>query len=390
MTEPRLCGRCGLPDSRRSVTFDDFGICSVCRHHEIKHNGIDWAKRESELAGIADEIRGRGPYDVVVPFGGGKDGSYVVYYLTRILGLRCLAATIDNRFMRQQAWDNCLRVIDGLGVDQVVLRPPMPIVQRLMRAGLGLAGTVCWHCTAGIAAFPLRTAIQMGVPLVVYAHSLSEYYSYPGRTYADPAAGDVMNDDWYELSTGVSFERMTAALPDIDPRALAPFAFPSREEIAAAGVRTLFMSNYVLWDERRQVEVISRELGWEGACQEGVPVGHEYEKVDCFLVGTHDYLRFVKEGYGRGARIGSLEARLGRMTKDEAVALGRSSDGRRPASLDTVLNMLVLDEEEFLDTAMEHAQPGRDFDLEAVRRGAPLPDADHMPGWHAGESEVSA
>lgn len=383
MTEPRLCERCGLPDSRRSVTFDDTGICSVCRHHEIKHNGIDWAQRARALADIADEIRGRGPYDAVVPFGGGKDGSYVLYYLTRVLGLRCLAATIDNRFIRQHAWDNCLRVIDGLGVEQVVLRPPMPIVQRLMRAGLGLAGTACWHCTAGIAAFPMRSAIQLGVPLVVYAHSVGEYYSYPGRTYADPPEGDVMDDAWYELTTGVSFERMRAALPDIDPRAIAPFAFPSRDEIAAAGVRTLFMSNYVLWDERRQVDVISRELGWSGRSQEGVPAGHEYEKFDCFLVGTHDYLRFVKEGYGRGARIGSLEARLGRMTKDEAVALARSSDGRRPASLDTVLDLLAVDEEELLDLAMEHTQPGRDFDPEAVRRGAPLPDAERMPGSHA-------
>lgn len=388
MTEPRLCERCGLPDTRRSVTFDDAGICSVCRHHEIKHSSIDWAERERALAAIADEIRGRGPYDVVVSFGGGKDGSYVLYYLTRVLGLRCLAATIDNRFIRQQAWDNSRRVLDGLGVDQIVLRPPMPIVQRLMRAGLGLAGTVCWHCTAGIAAFPLRTAIRMGVPLVVYAHSVSEYYSYPGRTYADPPEADVMDDDWYKLTTGVSFERMTTALPDVDPRALAPFAFPSRDEIATAGVQTLFMSNYVLWDERRQVDVISRELGWQGASQEGVPAGHEYEKFDCYLVGTHDYLRFVKEGYGRGARIGSLEARLGRMTKDEAVALGRSSDGRRPASLDTVLNMLALDEEEFLDHAMEYAQPERDFDLEAVRRGPRLPDAEHMPGWRSDEREV--
>jgi hypothetical protein len=254
-------------------------------------------------------------------------------------------------------------------------------VQRLMRAGLGLAGTVCWHCTAGIAAFPLRTAMQMGIPLVVYAHSLSEYYSYPGRTYADAPASDAMDDEWYELVTGIGFERMSAALPDIDPRALRPFAFPNRDEITASGVRTIFLSNHVFWDERRQVEIITRELGWQGAVQEGIPAGHDYEKFDCFLVGTHDYLRFVKEGYGRGARIGALEARLGRMTRDEAVELGRSSDGRRPASLDAVLGILALDEEEFLDDATAHSTPERDFDLETVQRGKPLPDAERMPGW---------
>jgi hypothetical protein len=215
--------------------------------------------------------------------------------------------------------------------------------------------------------------------MVFYAHSLAEYYSYPGRTYADSPESDQMDDEWYELVTGAGFAEMVAAVPDVDPRALEPFAFPTREEIVAADVRTLFLSNHIRWDERSQVDVITRELGWRGAQQEGVPAGHEYEKFDCFLVGTHDYLRFVKEGYGRGARIGSLETRLGRMTQHEAVELGRSSDGRRPASLDTVLDLLDVDEEELLEQAVAFAAPGRDFDLESVTRSAPLPDADRMP-----------
>jgi N-acetyl sugar amidotransferase len=372
------CQRCGLPNTRRSVIFYDSGVCSVCRDHELKHRSIDWDARRQELDGIVSQVRGRGVYDAVVGFGGGKDGTYVLYYLTRVLGLRCLAVTIDNRFLRPHAWENCEKVVDELGIDQVIYRPPLSLVRRLMRAGLGLGGTVCWHCNAAIAAFPVRTAVDMRIPLVVSSHSLKENYSYPGRTYADSNDTDAIDDEWYQHVTGVSFERMAAALPDVDPRSLRPFAFPNKSEISAARVRGLFLSNYVLWDEAYNAKVLSKELNWSGAPQEGVPAGREYEKFDCFLVGTNDYLRFIKEGYGRGARIGASEVRFGRMNRQQARELAQTSDGQRPASLSSVLDMLELDEEEFLDQATAHVAPGRDFDVEAVTRGTPLPDAGRM------------
>ncbi|GAA4448087.1 N-acetyl sugar amidotransferase [Phytohabitans houttuyneae] len=378
-TDDVVCTRCGLPATRRTVTLDQDTVCSVCRHHEVKHTGIDWAERAASLAALADEVRGRGQYDAVVPFGGGKDGAFVLYHLVRELGLRCLAVTVDNRFLRPRAWGNCQAVLDGLGVDQVIYRPPMPLVKRLMRVGLDLAGTVCWHCNAAIAAVPVRTALRLGVPLLVHAHSVAEYHSYTGRTYADAPTGDVVDAEWYEMVTGLTFDKVAAALSDVDPAELEPFRLPDDAEVRAAGLRTIFLSNYLRWDERRQVGVIEEQLGWSRDVQEGIPAGFEYEKIDCFLVGTRDYLRYIQEGYGRGARLGAMEVRLGRMSRAEAEALGRETDGRRPASLDTVLGMLAIDEEELLDAADAYTTPGREFDLESVRRGEPLPDAAAMP-----------
>lgn len=379
----QLCTRCGLPRNRPGATSDPDGVCSVCRHHELKHGQVDWAVRAQVLADLAEDIRGQGPYDAVVPFAGGKDGTYVLFYLTRVLGLRCLAVTVDNHFLRQRAWENCHIVTTRLELDHVVFRAPFPLVQRLMRAGLDLAGTVCWHCNASIAAYPVRMAVERRIPLVVYAHSLREYYAYPGRTYDDPIDSDVMDEEWYNLVTGVSHAQMVAALPDVDPRSLSPFAFPLPGEIKEAGVRAVFMSNYIKWDELRQSEIIAKELGWRGEIQEGVPSDRTYEKFDCFLVGTHDYLRFIRDGYGRGARIGAVETRMNRMTQEEAVEMALASDGRRPASLDTVLKILDMDEEELLDDVTRHITHGRDFDAESVLRGTPLRDASSMAGMRA-------
>ncbi|MEU5102956.1 MULTISPECIES: N-acetyl sugar amidotransferase [unclassified Streptomyces] len=374
------CTRCGLPDTRRSVNNDTDGVCSVCRHHELKNTVIDWDAREREFTALVEGIRGRHEYDAVVPFGGGKDGAFVLYHLVRERGLRCLAVTVDNRFMRQQAWQNLSTVLDELGVDQVTYRPPFPLVKRMMQAGFEAVGTVCWHCNASINAYPVRVAVQLGVPLVVHASSSAEYHSYPGRTYADSPDSDLADEDYQEVATGLSFDRMAKELKDVDRKDLEAFSYPGRDEIARAGVRPIFLSNYLKWDDKRQVEIIRRELGWGSTSQEGIPEGYEYEKFDCFLVGTRDYLRFIQEGYGRGARLGAIEARLGRLTRDEAIQLGKRSDGRRPASLDRVLRLLDVDEEVFLDGAVKQASSGREFDLELVKRGSALSDADHMPG----------
>jgi len=372
------CASCGLPNSRVGIKFDGSGVCSVCRHHEFKNQGVDWDRQRIELEEYADSIRNRGPYDAIVPFGGGKDGAFTLFYLVKHLKLRCLAVTIDNHFLRDQAKKNCAKVLDELGVDQIVYRPPFSLVTKLMKKGLELGGTVCWHCNSAIAAFPVRMAVDREIPLVFYAHSLKEYYSYPGRTYRDDFGSDVMDQEWYELVSGVNFDKMKDALPDLDARALKPFSFPTKEEIHRSDVRAVFLSNYIIWDEKSQSKIIQREMGWQGDNQEGVPNSRNYEKFDCFLVGTHDYLRFIREGYGRGARLGAIETRMNRMTQEEAINLGRSSDGIRPHSLDNVLKILDCSEQEFVNFAKNHASSNSKFKLQKNNIGPPLHDADRM------------
>lgn len=67
------CARCVMPETAESLSFDDRGVCSVCRQIEAKQNVIDWTDRRAELDRIAASVRGAGDYDCIVPFSGGKD-----------------------------------------------------------------------------------------------------------------------------------------------------------------------------------------------------------------------------------------------------------------------------------------------------------------------------
>ena len=80
------CKKCTI-SNQRPITFDRQGICSACNYSIYKQNKIDWKKRENELEKLCKKFRKKnGEYDVIVPCGGGKDGSYVAHQLKYFYG----------------------------------------------------------------------------------------------------------------------------------------------------------------------------------------------------------------------------------------------------------------------------------------------------------------
>jgi hypothetical protein len=45
----KSCTKCLLPETAEATTFNDVGVCSVCRQIEYKEEKIDWASRRGEL-----------------------------------------------------------------------------------------------------------------------------------------------------------------------------------------------------------------------------------------------------------------------------------------------------------------------------------------------------
>ena len=102
-----LCTRCVIPDTFPGVTFDADGVCVFCQEapsrEEYLSNQRDLrAQMETEIA----RLRGRGEYDAIVAFSGGKDSSFTLQTLVEDYGLNVLAVTIDNGFIASQALVN--------------------------------------------------------------------------------------------------------------------------------------------------------------------------------------------------------------------------------------------------------------------------------------------
>ena len=79
-----LCTKCVSPHSAESVTFDNKGLCSVCHQIKFKDEKIDWKKRSAEFDELLLRFRKKNDYDCIVPFSGGKDSTFTLWYLVKI------------------------------------------------------------------------------------------------------------------------------------------------------------------------------------------------------------------------------------------------------------------------------------------------------------------
>jgi 3'-phosphoadenosine 5'-phosphosulfate sulfotransferase (PAPS reductase)/FAD synthetase len=82
--EIKRCTRCILPDFYPRINYDSDGVCNYCKE-DSKKKPIDWNSRRNELEKMISEAKSRKlPYDVLVPWSGGKDSTYVIYYLKKV------------------------------------------------------------------------------------------------------------------------------------------------------------------------------------------------------------------------------------------------------------------------------------------------------------------
>ena len=370
----RSCSKCLLPETAEATTFDNLGECSVCQQIEYKEEKVDWALRKTQLDELISQYKDKGLYDCIVPFSGGKDSTYQLWYIVRKMKLKPLVVRFDHGFYRPNLENNNKRTFKLLGVDVVQFTPSWHVVRELMLESLKRRGDFCWHCHTGIYAHTMQVALRYKTPLLFWGESLAEYQSF--YTYEEMEEVDekrfnrAMNlgmtaDDMYEFLNGI-----------VSRRDLYPFAYPSRKELRAIGCRSVCLGNYVKWNTKKQVEIIKKELGWQGDEVEGVPPEFDYEKIECHMQGIRDYLKFIKRGFGRTNHLANIEIRNGRMSREYGEKLANKFDGKRPASLDIFLEYLQLTEEEFLEVAISHQVDPQRFQPNQVENAPELHDMD--------------
>lgn len=170
--------------------------CSVCvlPLHLVKHNrenvcihcqkfkrveSAHWEERRQILHSIIQSYQGRGEkYDFFVPITGGKDSTYVLYYLTRVLGVsRILAFTWDHLFHREASWTNMKKAIGATGVDFVVYEILDRETTRAVHRGFfGEFGHTCIICFTLQAVLIMNQAIRHRIPLIITGRN-------PGQAY---------------------------------------------------------------------------------------------------------------------------------------------------------------------------------------------------------------
>src|SRR5690606_31682286 len=123
--------------------------------------------------------------------------------------------------------------------------------------------------------------------------------------------------------------------------------YPSDEEILNTGLRGIFLSNYFYYDGTRHAEIAREQYRWEQAEQDfDRTFRRTSNRDDMHENGVHDYLKFIKLGYGRGTDHANYEIREGRMTRESGIEMVRTYDHVRPRDLQRWLQYVGMTEEE--------------------------------------------
>lgn len=370
----RYCTKCILPETHQTIRFNQEGVCSVCEQIDYRDTEIDWDERHRMLQELINEYRDKGEYDCIVPFSGGKDSTFQLWYVVKELGLKPLVVRFDHWGYRPKVAENNARTFNLLGVDVLQFTPSWHVVKELMLEALKRTGDFCWHCHTGVYAHTMQIAIRYNTPLIIWGETLAEYNSLYSYDEFEEVDEERFNSG---MNLGITADDMYKYLNGrVSKRDLYPFAYPPREKLMKIKCRSICLGNYIKWDIKKQVEIIKRELGWEGQEVEGIPPEYDYEKIECQWQGIRDYCKYIKRGYGRTNHLVCIDIRNKRLTREEGWALAEKYDGKRPASLDIFLEKLGLSEEQFVNIVSRHRVEPWQFDQEQVEPGQPLPDMD--------------
>ncbi len=351
------CKRCLYPSNAKpTIIFDEEGICSGCRYHENRANlEIDWEEREEIFQQIIDEakklkkIRGNS-HDCIIPVSGGKDSHYQVWLLKEKYGLNPLLVTFNHGFNSSSGLRNLENLIEKSGCDAVRYTAGLDSVQKVSKFMLEEVGDLTWHYHAGIRTFPFQIAVKYNIPLVVWGeHGFAEL------------TGIVSLEDFVEHTRWTRKEHdMRGYEPEdiigknnISSNDIAPYVYPTDEEIEKSEVRGIYLSNFINWDAKAQSEKMIKTWNFSPVSYKRDRTFNLYSKIEDHANDVHDYLKYLKFGYGRTTDDASMEIRHGRMSREQGMALVKEYDAQEPSSLESYCDFLNIKKEKFYSLVEE-------------------------------------
>jgi len=342
----RYCTKCVYPSaSAVPLTFDKNGVCSGCRVSEQKKE-INWEERAKILKELVNKYKKKDNYDCIIPVSGGKDSYFQTYYVKEILGLKPLLVTYHGNNYTEEGKRNLQRMRKVFDVDHIIFRPSEKLLIKMNRLCFKKMGDMNWHAHCGIFTYPVQVAVKFKVPLIIWGehgftdlggmYSMNDFIEMTAKYRLEHAQRGF---DWYDMidnDEGITEQDLLWA------------KYPSDKELENNKIRGIYLNNYIKWDPNKQTNLIKEKYNWEEAKQ---PFDRTYRKIsnldDMHENGGHDYLKYIKFGYGRGSDHACKDIRGGYMTRKEGIEMVRKYDHVKPKDLKRWYEYTGTSEEEF-------------------------------------------
>jgi tRNA(Ile)-lysidine synthase TilS/MesJ len=179
----KRCTNCILPTTYPNLTFDNNGTCHLCNNiPDINYLGIDRFKSK------VNEIHSLFPdrnkdYDCILAFSGGIDSTYLLYILTKGIGYKVLAYTVDNGFIPDNTIKNIKNITKNLNVDLVIEYSPLTksnfrhvMNSWIKKPTAPMIGLLCTGCRIGITERLINFSKRRNIPLIIKGETPFDKY----------------------------------------------------------------------------------------------------------------------------------------------------------------------------------------------------------------------
>jgi N-acetyl sugar amidotransferase len=327
----RYCSNCLFPETKPDLLFNEEGVCSACTAAKEKDKDIDWDERERQFHEIIDHYRlpeGKTGWDCIVPVSGGKDSTYQAYFMKEVCGLNPLCVCFETTMVTEIGQQN-LDNLTKMGMDVIHFKKNNAAYKKMVIEGFKRLGDEMWPNHIGIFTIPVLMAVKFNIPLIIWGENSQQEYGGPSL---DSVRNSVLNRAWLEEFGGLLGNRISdmIGVDGLTEKELSAYFYPSDDEINKVGVTGVFLGSYFFWDARKQLEIVKRHgfVVKEDGPVEGTYTN--YENIDEKLVGLHDYLKYVKYGFGRTTDHVGIDIRNKRLTREEGLELVKKYDGKYP------------------------------------------------------------
>ncbi len=304
----RHCARCGLASNFPGVTYDEAGVCHICRAYDgYRERARSYFKSRAELDALLDRIKAErtGTHDCLVLLSGGKDSTYMLYQLAAA-GLKILAFTLDNGYISETAKENIRRVVGALGVDHVF--GTTPAMNEIFAESLRQHHNVCNGCFKTIYTLAVNLARERGIRTIVTGLSRGQFFEtrLTEHVFQQPQF-DPDRIDEAVLTARKAYHRRSDAVShglDVDV---------FRTDAVFEDIRFLDFYRYWEVDLAEMLDFLDRHAPWVRPADTG-------RSTNCLINDAGIYIHKKQQGYHNYALPYSWDVRLGHKTRDEALA----------------------------------------------------------------------
>ncbi|MFH1326506.1 MAG: hypothetical protein ABIH59_00065 [archaeon] len=331
----KRCSKCILPETFPRIEFDSKGVCNYC----VNYKKINFYGRKA-LQKLADKYRSKdGSPDCIIAFSGGRDSSYALHYVKKILKMNPVTYTYDWGMITDLARRNQARLCGKLGVEHILISADIAKKRKNIRKNV-----LAWLKKPDLGLVPLFMAgdkqyfyymkklqKQTGIKLVIMGENLLE------KTEFKYGFGNVkkkeLDEHTYTLSGSNKVRLGWHYLKNFlkNPSYLNKSIIDTLSAYASYYVLKHDFVNiykYFMWDEKEVIPTLFKEYDWEIS-----PDTETTWRIGDGTAAFYNYIYYILAGFSEFDTFLSNQIREGQETRSRAIKLSKKYNQPRFDSL---------------------------------------------------------